>query len=135
MSDISFKKCQRLSEITLVKTSIEHDIANMVSSINPRYIQRISIGFVNPVTDTQLESAIESKTWERFDNAIALLAEQTLNDGRRLQLELHVCGNPSTGLFDLMLPRFMESGCLRVVRTSYIGKGSDLRLPPIAKVK
>ena len=110
-----------------------HDIANMVSSINPRYIQRISIGFVDPVTDARLESAIESKTWERFDNAIALLAKQTLNDGRRLQLELHVCGSPSMGLFDLMFPRSMESGCLKVVRTSYIWKGSDLCLFPLPK--
>lgn len=73
---------------------------------------------------------IESKIWDKFDDAITSLAEQTLNIGRRLQLELHVCGNPSTELFDFIFPRFIESGNLKVVNASYIaGKGLILYLP------
>lgn len=106
---------------------------SIVSSITSSHIQRITIGFVDQVTDAQLKSAVELKTWCKFDDAITLLAERTLNNGRKLQLELHVCGNPSTELFDLVLPGFVESGCLKVVKTSYIWKGSILYLPFLSK--
>jgi hypothetical protein len=33
------------------------------------------------------------------------------------------------GLFDSIFPRFVESGDLKVVKTSYIGKGLFLHLP------
>lgn len=105
-----------------------HDLTGIVSSISSIYIRRITIGFADPVTDARLESMAKSKTWEKFDDAITRLAERTLDTGRRLELELHVCGNPSTGLFDLVFPQFVESGCLKVVRASYIWKGSILRL-------
>jgi hypothetical protein len=65
---------------------------NIVSSIASTNLHWITIGFVDPVTDTQLESAIESKDWEGFDEAISRLAEQASNHGRRLQLKLHVRG-------------------------------------------
>ena len=118
-----------LSEVTLVKKSAEHptrDLTDIVSTVTSRYIQRIALGFVEPATDARLQSAIESKAWKEFDEAITRLADQALNNGRRLQLELHVCGNPSVELFNSMLPLFAEneSGCLKVVKTSYIGKGS-----------
>jgi len=123
----------------MVKKSIDRssptDLTNIVSSITSKFIRRITIGFQVPVVDTQLQSAIESKTWEKFDNSIARLAEQTLNSGRRLQLELHVSGNPSMGLFDLVFPGFVESGDLTVVKTSYIGKGLILSLPFIVTTK
>jgi len=125
-----------LGEITLVKKSMEHprhDLTGIVSSITSKYIQRIVIGFVDPVDDTRLQSAIESGTWEGFDEAITQLAEQTSIDGWRVQLELHVCGNPSTGLFDLVFPRFVESGRLKVVKTSYIWTGSVLHLLLLSK--
>lgn len=89
---------------------------------------------MGPTTDIRLRSTIESKAWEKFDNAITRLAEQTLNSGRRLQLELHVCGNPSTELFGLVFPRFAESGNLKIVKTPYIaGKGLIFYLPLLSK--
>jgi len=116
-----------LGEVTQVKKSMEHprhDLTGIVSSITSKHIQRISIGFVDPVVDTRLQSAIESKVWDEFDEAITRLAERTLNNGWRVQLDLHVCGNPSTDLFDLLFPRFVGSGRLKVVKTSYIWTGS-----------
>lgn len=125
--DVSFEKCKALRGITLVKRSMEsprHDLTGIVLSITSKYIQRITIGFTEQVLDAELQLAIKSKIWETFDEAIARLAERTLNNGRRLQVELHVCGNPSTELFDLIFPRLVEGGCLKVVKTSYIWKGS-----------
>ena len=92
-------------------------------------MRRITIAFIDPVDDTKLQSTIESKAWEEFDNAITRLAEQTLNSGQRLQLELRVCGKPSTELFDLGFPGFIESGDLKVVKTSYIVRGLVVYLP------
>lgn len=125
-----------LSEVKLVKKSMtrsRRDLTDIVSSITSRHIQRITIGFAEPTADTHLWSAIKSKTWEKFDEAIARLAEQALNDGRTLQFELHVCGNPSTELFDLIFPRFVENGCLKVTKTSYIWKGLALFLLSLSK--
>ena len=104
----------------------------LVSSITSTHFQRITIGFGQLTTDTQLESAIESKSWGKFDKAITRLAERSLESGRRLQFELHVFGNPSTELFTLVFPGFVESGCLKVVKTSYIGSGSVLYLIPLS---
>ena len=99
------------------------DLAGIVSSIALRCMRQITIAFIDPVSDTGLRSTIESKAWEEFDNAITLLAEQTLNSGQRLQLELRICGKPSTGLFDLVFPGFIESGDLKVVKMTYIVRG------------
>lgn len=123
----------------MVKKSIDRssptDLTSIVSSIASKYIRRITIGFQVPVVDTQLQSAIESKTWEKFDVAITRLAERTLNSGRRLQLELRVSGNPSMELFDLVFPGFVEGGDLTVVKTPYIGKSLILSLPLIVTTK
>jgi len=102
------------------------DLAGVVSSIASKYIRRITIGFEDPVTDKQLRSMVKSKTWEYFDEAIARLAEKTSDNGRRLQFELHVCGDPSAKLFDLVFPRFMESGNFKVVKVSRLWEGSIL---------
>jgi len=97
------------------------------STITSKHIRQITIGFMNPVTDTQLVSMVEHKTWEKFDEAIARLAEQTSNNGRKLQLELHVCGDASIGSFNFLFPRFVESGRFMVVKASYIWNGSISR--------
>jgi len=102
------------------------DLAGVVSSIASKYIRRITIGFEDPVIDKQLRSMIKSKTWEDFDEAIARLAEKTSDNGRRLQFELHVCGDPSAKLFDLVFPRLIESGNFKVAKVSYVWKGSIL---------
>lgn len=105
----------------LVQELPEHaDPTGIVSSVTSKYFQRTTIAFVRMVTDNGLQAAIENRTWVKFDEVIARLAEQTLNNGRGLQLGLHVCGDHTTALFDLMLPRFAESGSLKVVRSSYI---------------
>lgn len=140
MRDISFEKCKALRGVTLVKRSLfapTNDLMCVVSSITSKYIQRITVGFVEKDRndDEDLRAVIKSKTWEKFDEAIARLAEQTSNEGRRLQVELHVCGNLSTDLFNLLFPRFVESGCLKIVKTSYIWKGSIPLLPFVVKVK
>jgi hypothetical protein len=101
---------------------------NIVSSITSTHFQRIIIGFGQSTTDTQLESAIESKSWGAFDKAITRLAERTLESGRKLQFELHVCGDPSTELFNLVFPGFVEWGSLKVVKTLHIGNGSVFHL-------
>ena len=101
---------------------------DIVSSIISTHFQRITIGFGRPTTDAQLESAIESKSWGAFDKAITQLAGRTSESGRRLQFGLHVCGDPSTELFNLMFPGFVEWGSLKVVKTLYIGNGSVLYL-------
>jgi len=98
-------------------------LTGIVSSITSKYIQRITIGFVEQISDLKLQRMIRSKTWEKFDEAIARLAERALNNGRRLEFELHVCGNPTARLFDQVFPRFAENGCLGVVRATYIWKG------------
>ena len=132
MDEISFERCPELRGVTMVKESIDSprvDLVGIVSSITSRHIQRIIIGFMSPITDAQLRFAVGSKTWQEFDETIARLAEQTLSNGRELQFEFHVCGDPSIGLFDLILPRFIESGCLKVVKSSYISKHLILHLP------
>ena len=102
------------------------DLTSIASTITSKHIERIVIGLTEPVSDAQLESAIKSNTWGEFDDAIARLAEQTANHGRRLQLELHVRGNPSVELFDRIFVRFTESGDLKIVKASYIWAGSLL---------
>ena len=97
---------------------------DIVSTITSKHIERIVIGIAEAITDARLQTVIESKKWDQFDEAITRLADQTSNNGRRLQLELHVCGNPSTELFNALLPRFVESGSLKIVKASYIWKGS-----------
>lgn len=99
---------------------------SIVSSITSKHIQRIVIGFTEPVSDAILRDDNTSKAWGKFDHAITRLAERTLDNGRRLQLELHACGNPSVVLFERILPRFAETGNLKVVKTSYIWTGSIL---------
>ena len=79
---------------------------NIVSSIASTHLHRITIRFVQPVTDTQLEFAIKSKDWEGFDEAISRLAEQASNHGRRLQLKLHARGDFSTELINSVFPGF-----------------------------
>ena len=128
--EISFQECKELVELTLVKRSIERptqDIMAIFSTITSKHIRQITIGFMNPVTDTQLVSMVEHKTWEKFDEAIARLAEQTSNNGRKLQLKLHVCGDASIGSFNFLFPRFVESGRFMVVKASYIWNGSISR--------
>lgn len=113
----------------IVKKSMENskdDLTAIVSSITSKHIQRITIGFVNPVNGSQLRRAIILRTCARLDDAITRLAEQTLNYGQKLQLELHVCGHPPMDLFDSLFPRFVEIGCLSVFKTSYIWTGSIL---------
>jgi len=115
--------------VTLVKQSMRYPnnyLTGIVSSITSKYIQRITIGFVERISDEELQKVIKSKAWESFDEAIARLAERTLNNGRRLEFELHVCGNPTTRLFNRVFPRSAENGCLGVVRTSFIWKGPVL---------
>lgn len=99
---------------------------SIASTITSKHIERIVIGLTEPVSDARLESAIESNIWGEFDDAIARLAEQTANYGRKLQLELHVRGNPSVELFDRIFVRFAESGDLKIVKTEYIWAGSPL---------
>ena len=98
-------------------------LTGIVSSIASKYIQRITIGFVDQISDPELQEVIKCKAWEKFDEALARLAERALNNGQRLEFELHVCGNPTTRLFYQVFPRFAENGCLGVVRTSFIWKG------------
>ena len=100
----------------------------IVSSITSTHFQRITIGFRQTITNAQLETAIESRSWGAFDEAITRLAERALENGRMLQFELHVCGNPSTELFNSVFPGFVESGCLKVVKAAYIWNGSILHL-------
>ena len=102
------------------------NLTGIVSSITSKHIQRITIGFVEQISDQQLQKVVMWGTWEKFDEAIALLAERALNNGRRLELELHVCGNPTAGWFKQIFPRFAENGCLVVVWTSFIWKGPIL---------
>jgi hypothetical protein len=105
------------------------NLMGIVSSITSTHFQRITIGFRQTITNAQLESAIESKSWGAFDEAITRLAERALENGRMLQFELHVCGNPSTELFNSVFPGFVESGCLKVVkalRTSGTVRSSTL---------
>ena len=92
-------------------------------------MRQITIAFIDPVSDTGLQSTIKSKAWEEFDKAITRLAEQTSNSRQRLQLELRVCGKPSTELFDLVFPGLIESGDLKVVKTSYVVRGLVVYLP------
>jgi hypothetical protein len=106
--------------------SPNQDLTGIVSSITSKYIQRIVIGFVEPVANADLRLVIKYGRWGKFDEAVTRLAEQTLNHGRKLQVELHVCGNPSVELFDSVLPRFLGSGDLEIVKTSYIWAGSTL---------
>lgn len=106
-----------------------HDITAIVSTITSKYIERITIGFANLVTDERLQLVIASKIWEKFDDAIARLAERSLNNGRKLQLDFHVCGCPSVELFHQIVPRFVKTGRLEVVKTSYIWAGSTLHRP------
>jgi len=131
MCDVFFGACETLREVTLVKKSMGHPnnyLMSIVSSITSKYIQRITVGFVEQISDSELQGVIKYKHWEKFDEAIARLAERALDNGRRLEFELHVCGNPTTRLFDQVFPRFAENGCLMVVRTSYIWKGPILSL-------
>ena len=125
-----------IRDVTIVKKSVESskdDLTGVVSSIRSEHFQRIIIGFVNQVTDARLLSTIASKTWEKFDDAITRLAERTWNDGQRLRLELHVCGNPSVELFYFLFPGFVEIGHLEVFKTSYIWTGSTLRHLTLSK--
>lgn len=134
--DVSFERCSKLHEVTIVEKSIQNPRSNLlgiVSSITSRHIQRIVIGFRSPVTNAKLRFAVESGAFQKIDGAITRLAKQTLNHGRKLQLEFHVCGNPSIGLFDLIFPRFLESGCLKVTNSSYVSKGSILYLPLLSR--
>jgi len=127
--DVSFGECEVLREVTLVKKSMENPnnyLTGIVSSITSRYIQRITIGFVERISDLGLLGVIKSKAWENFDEALARLAERTSNNGRRLEFGLHVCGNPTTSLFYQIFPRFAENGCLEVVNASFIWKGPIL---------
>ena len=129
--DVSFAECGVLREVTLVKKSMEdpdYYLTGIISGITSKHIRRITIGFVEPLSDPEIQNEIESKTWEKFDEAIARLAERTLDNGRRLELELHVCGNPTTGLFYRMFPRFAEIGRLGVEKTLFIWKGPILSL-------
>ena len=64
------------------------DVMGVVSSITSGYFQRITIGFEQPITNAELTSAIEYKSWRAFDEAIARLAERALENGRILQFEL-----------------------------------------------
>jgi hypothetical protein len=102
------------------------ELTGMVSSITSDHVRRIRIGFAEPITDAQLHSAIESGTWGSFDDAMGRLAERILSGGRKLELELNVCGNPTAELFDQVLVRVVESGRLKIVKASYIWAGSAL---------
>ena len=129
--DVSFGKCEALRELTLVKKSMGHPnnyLTGIMSSITSEHIQRITMGFVEQISDSDLRKVIKYKAWEKFDEAVARLAERALNNGRRLEFELHVCGNPTAQLFDQVFPRFAENGCLGVVRTSFIWKGPILSI-------
>ena len=105
-----------------------HYLTGIVSSINSEHLQRITIGFVEPLSDPGLLEVIATKAWDKFDEAIARLAERTLNNGRRLEFELHVCGNPTPKLFYRVFPRFAENGQLGVVKTLFIWKGQTLSI-------
>jgi len=109
------------------------DLMSIASTITSKHIERIVIGLNELISNAQLESAIKSNIWGEFDDAIARLAEQTANHGRKLQLELHVRGNPSVELFDRIFVRFTESGDLKIVKTPYIWAGSLLRRPSFSK--
>jgi hypothetical protein len=129
MRNVSFKACTAIRDVTIVKRSIENskdDLTDVVSSMASKHIQRMTIGFVNRVTDARLRSEIASKTWGEFDDAITRLAEQTLNDGQRLRLELHFCGSPEVELFYLLFPGFIKIGHLEVVKAPYIWAGLTL---------
>jgi hypothetical protein len=104
------------------------DIMGAVSSITSRYLQRITIGFEQLITNAELTSAIEYKSWRPFDEAIARLAERALENGRILQFELHVCGNPSAELFNLVFPGFVVWGFLKVVKALHIENGRSSTL-------